>query len=90
MDHSRYLVNSKTLFFLYLPRKLRCSQFIILDYYIYVVNRFFDLGSYLTETSQFQLQITINTRYHTYEDIPVNCKVFSDFNKNLNNIDKFE
>jgi len=59
MDHNRDLVNGKIVFILYLPRKLRCSQFIILDYYIYVVNRFFDLRSYFTEYSKFQLQIII-------------------------------
>jgi len=60
-DHNQDLVNGKTTFFLYLSPKLRCLQFIILDWYVYVVNRFFDLRSYLTENSQFQLQITINS-----------------------------
>ena len=72
MDYNRYLVNSKTMFFLYLSRKLRCLQFIFLDCYIYVVNRFFDLRSYLKENNHFQMQITLKARYHTYVDIRVN------------------
>jgi len=81
MDHNRYLANGKTMFFLYtyLSRKLRCLPLIILDCYIYLVNRFFDLRSYLTENSQFQLQITINTKYHMHVDINVNCMFFLRF-----------